>query len=123
MSEDEQKVSIDEICAAIKDVYEDTRAIPEPAGALAVAGMKKYLLSARRNLSSVVSIVSGANVNFDRLRHISERAEIGEEREAMLAVAIQERAGSLRNLCELLATRSLSSCFMLVRKKQKKNLK
>ena len=102
------KVSIDEICAAIKDVYEDTRAIPEPAGALAVAGMKKYLLSARRNLSSVVSIVSGANVNFDRLRHISERAEIGEEREAIFAATIKEEKGSFLKFCGGLGKRSIT---------------
>ena len=102
------KVSTDEICAAIKDVFEDTRAIPEPAGALAVAGMKKYLLTTKRNVSSVVSIVSGANVNFDRLRHISERAEIGEEREAIFAATIKEEKGSFLKFCGDLGKRSIT---------------
>ena len=72
-------VNVDEICAAIKDVFEDTRCVAEPAGALAIAGMKRYI-DANPGMSHVVSIVSGANVNFDRLRHISERAEVGESR-------------------------------------------
>ena len=102
------KVSTDEICAAIKDVFEDTRAIPEPAGALAVAGMKKYLSRPKRDFSTVVSIVSGANVNFDRLRHISERAEIGEEREAIFAVTIKEKKGSFLKFCGDLGRRSIT---------------
>ena len=77
-------MSTDEICASIKDVFEETRSIAEPAGALAVAGMKKYLSGSKRKFSTVVAIVSGANVNFDRLRHISERAEVGEDRELSL---------------------------------------
>ncbi len=76
--------SIDEICAAIKDVFEETRVVAEPAGALAVAGMKQYLENTRSVPASAVAIVSGAYVNFDRLRHISERAELGEHREAIL---------------------------------------
>ena len=74
-------VSVDEICAAIKDVFEETRVVAEPAGALSIAGMKRYLDGAQEK-QSVVAVVSGANVNFDRLRHISERAELGEQREA-----------------------------------------
>lgn len=101
-------VSTDEICAAIKDVFEDTRSILEPAGALAIAGMKSDV--ARRGLKDrrLVAVACGANMNFDRLRFVAERAELGEEREAMLAVQIPEQAGSLRSLCELLASRSLT---------------
>ncbi len=84
-------VSTDEICAAIKDVFEDTRSILEPAGALAVAGLKADV--ARRGLKgrTLVAVACGANMNFDRLRFVAERAELGEEREAMLAVEIPER--------------------------------
>lgn len=102
----------DEICAAIKDLFEDTRSIAEPAGALAVAGMKKYM--ARRAAlgesagQSLVAIVSGANVNFDRLRHISERADLGEQRESILAVTIPEQPGSFRRFCGALGRRAVS---------------
>ncbi len=101
-------VDTDEICAAIKDVFEDTRSILEPAGALAVAGLKADVQ--RRGLSqrTLVAVACGANMNFDRLRFVAERAELGEEREAMLAVEIPERPGSLRRLCELLGSRSLT---------------
>ncbi|MBL6798097.1 MAG: threonine ammonia-lyase, biosynthetic [Synechococcus sp. BS307-5m-G39] len=101
-------VSTDEICAAIKDVFEDTRSILEPAGALAVAGLKADV--ARRGLKNqeLVAVACGANMNFDRLRFVAERAELGEEREAMLAVEIPEEPGSLRQLCELLHKRSLT---------------
>jgi threonine dehydratase len=101
-------VSTDEICAAIKDVFEDTRSILEPAGALAVAGLKADV--SRRSLQNqnLVAVACGANINFARLRFVAERAELGEEREAMLAVEIPERPGSLRCLCELLADRSLT---------------
>ena len=101
-------VGTDEICAAIKDVFEDTRSILEPAGALAIAGLKADV--ARRNLrdKTLVAVACGANMNFDRLRFVAERAELGEEREAMLAVQIPEQAGSLRKLCECLDRRSLT---------------
>jgi threonine dehydratase len=101
-------VSTDEICAAIKDVFEDTRSILEPAGALAIAGLKADV--SRRSLQNqnLVAVACGANINFARLRFVAERAELGEEREAMLAVEIPERPGSLRSLCELLADRSLT---------------
>lgn len=101
-------VSTDEICAAIKDVFEDTRSILEPAGALAVAGLKTDV--SRRSLANqnLVAVACGANINFARLRFVAERAELGEEREAMLAVEIPEHPGSLRMLCELLANRSLT---------------
>ncbi len=101
-------VDTDAICAAIKDVFEDTRSILEPAGALAVAGLKADV--ARRGLKgrTLVAVACGANMNFDRLRFVAERAELGEEREAMLAVEIPERPGSLRRFCELLGDRSLT---------------
>ena len=100
--------SIDEVCAAIKDVFEETRVVAEPAGALAVAGMKRYLTENPAADQSVVAIVSGANVNFDRLRHISERAEIGEQREAILAVTIDEEKGSFLKFCRALGKRSIT---------------
>ncbi|MBU1190412.1 MAG: threonine ammonia-lyase, biosynthetic [Gammaproteobacteria bacterium] len=101
-------VSTDEICAAIKDIFDDTRSIVEPAGALAVAGMKKYV--AREGLSGqeLIAINSGANMNFDRLRHVAERAELGERREALLAVTIPERPGSFRQFCKALGQRSIT---------------
>ena len=94
-------VTTDEICAAIKDVFEDTRVLAEPAGALAVAGLHKY--SAKQKTSQhLVAVLSGANTNFDRLRHIAERTEIGEQREALFAVTIPEKRGSFRRFCQLL---------------------
>jgi threonine dehydratase len=101
-------VDTDAICAAIKDVFEDTRSILEPSGALSVAGVKAY--AARENLhgESFVAIASGANMNFDRLRHVSERAELGEEREAILAVTIPERPGSFKAFCSLLGPRNVT---------------
>ncbi|MFU8821149.1 MAG: threonine ammonia-lyase, biosynthetic [Gammaproteobacteria bacterium] len=101
-------VNTDEICAAIKDLFEDTRSIAEPAGALAVAGLKKYVARGTSPEASLVAVVSGANVNFDRLRHIAERAEVGEQREAILAVTIPERPGSFRRFCAALGKRSVS---------------
>jgi len=98
--------SVDEICAAIKDVFEETRVVAEPAGALSVAGMKQYLKHS--DLSSAVAVISGANVNFDRLRHISERAEIGEQREAIFAVAIDEAQGSFLKFCRALGKRAIT---------------
>ncbi len=101
-------VDSDAICAAIKDVFEDTRSILEPAGALSVAGAKAYV--ARENLSgeTLVAIASGANMNFDRLRYVAERAELGEQREAVLAVTISERAGSFKQFCALLGARNIT---------------
>ncbi|MEM7098943.1 MAG: threonine ammonia-lyase, biosynthetic [Pseudomonadota bacterium] len=99
---------IDEICAAVKDVFEETRVIAEPAGALAVAGMKQYLDRADAKPASAVAIVSGANVNFDRLRHISERAELGEHREAILAVTIPEEQGSFLKFCKAIGKRGVT---------------
>ena len=102
-------VSVDEICAAVKDVFDDTRAIAEPAGALAVAGLKKYAEERGRNdARQYVAVISGANVNFDRLRHISERAELGEHREAIFAVTIDEQRGSFQRFCRALGKRSVT---------------
>ena len=84
-------VSSDEMCAAIKDIYDDTRSICEPAGCLGVAGIKKYVEREGCTGQVLVAIDSGANINFDRLRHVAERAEIGEQREALLAVTIPKR--------------------------------
>ena len=101
-------VTTDEICAAIKDIFEDTRSIAEPAGALGVAGIKKYVAREEVSGQHLVAIDSGANMNFDRLRHVAERAELGERREALLAVTIPERPGSFRRFCEALGTRSIT---------------
>ena len=95
-------VSNDEMCAAIKDIYEDVRSISEPAGALATAGVKKYIIEHGLKNKNIVSIVSGSNVNFDRLRYIAERADLGEVNEAIVAVTIPEEPGSFLRFCELL---------------------
>ncbi|HIG89002.1 threonine ammonia-lyase, biosynthetic [Candidatus Thioglobus sp.] len=95
-------VNNDEICAAIKDIYEDVRSIAEPAGALATAGVKKYVEQNNIENENLVSIVSGANVNFDRLRYISERADLGEHNEAIIAVTIPEQPGSFLKFCQML---------------------
>jgi threonine dehydratase len=101
-------VSTDEICAAIKDIFEDVRVIVEPAGALAVAGMKRYAqrLGAREN--TFIAVNSGANMNFGRLRHVVERAELGEHREALFAVEIPERPGAFLRFCEALGDRNVT---------------
>ena len=101
-------VSTDEICAAIKDIFDDTRGIAEPAGALAVAGLKRYVERTGIRGEHLVAIESGANVNFDRLRHIAERAELGERREALLAVEIPERPGSFLAFCKVLGKRQIT---------------
>ena len=101
-------VGTDEICAAIKDIFDDTRSIMEPAGALAVAGMKKYIEREKLSGKTMVAINSGANMNFDRLRHVAERAELGEQREALLGVTIPERAGSFRTFCNTLGRRGIT---------------
>ena len=98
----------DEICAAIQDVFEDTRSIVEPAGALAVAGLKKMAAREHWQGKRLSAITSGANINFDRLRHVAERADLGGEREALLAVSIPERPGSFRQFCEILGRRSIT---------------
>lgn len=101
-------VSTDEMCAAIKDIFEDTRSIAEPAGALALAGLKKYINTDSVSDETLMAIDSGANTNFDRLRYISERTEIGEKREAILSVTIPEEAGSFRRFCGALHRRNIT---------------
>jgi threonine dehydratase len=102
------RVDSDAVCAAIKDVFQDTRSILEPAGALAVAGMKVWVAEHARKGSSVVAIACGANMNFDRLRFVAERAEVGEAREAVFAVTIPEERGSFRRFCAVLQGHSLT---------------
>lgn len=101
-------VNTDEICAAVKDTFEDTRSIPEPAGALALAGLKQYVARERIAGKELIAIFSGANVNFDRLRHIAELAELGEQREALLGAVIPERPGSFRAFCHALGPRQIT---------------
>ncbi len=101
-------VDTEAMCAAIKDVYEDTRSIMEPAGALATAGLKAWRRDHPEGHPVLVALACGANMNFDRLRHVAERAEIGEEREALLAVTIPERPGSFRAFCHELGERSIT---------------
>ncbi|MDX1655417.1 MAG: threonine ammonia-lyase, biosynthetic [Candidatus Competibacteraceae bacterium] len=101
-------VTTDEICAAIKDIFDDTRSIAETAGALGVAGLKRYIAREGVCGANLVAINSGANINFDRLRHVAERAELGEEREVLLAVTIPERPGSFRGFCEIIGKRSIT---------------
>jgi threonine dehydratase len=101
-------VTNDEICGAIKDVFDDTRTIVEPAGALAVAGLKAYVERTGARGKHFVALLSGANMNFDRLRFVAERAELGEAREALFAVTIPERPGSFRQFCAALGRRVIT---------------
>ena len=101
-------VTIDDICAAVKDIFEDTRSIPEPAGALALAGLKQYVEREQLKDKELVAIFSGANVNFDRLRHIAELSALGENREGLLVIGIPERPGSFRILCHDLGPRLIT---------------
>ena len=101
-------VNVDEICAAVKDIFEDTRSVPEPAGALALTGLKKYVQREMLTDREMVAIVSGANVNFDRLRHIAELSALGEQREALICTTISERPGSFRKLCHDLGPRQIT---------------
>lgn len=98
----------DEVCAAIKDVYDETRTIVEPAGALAVAGMKKYIEAHDLHGKNCVAILTGANMNFDRLRYIAERTEIGEKKEAIFGVTIPERTGAFLDFCRALKGRNIT---------------
>ncbi|MCZ8293913.1 MAG: threonine ammonia-lyase, biosynthetic [Hylemonella sp.] len=98
------EVDTDAVCAAIKDVFVDTRSIVEPAGALAVAAIKQYVAKHKTRGETYAAILCGANMNFDRLRFVAERAEVGEEREALFAVTIPEERGSFRRFCELIGT-------------------
>ena len=107
------RVSTDEICDAIKDIFGDTRSVAEPAGALGVAGIKKYLerMSRKPNFKprgDLIATVSGANINFDRLRHVAERTSVGEKREMLLAVTLPETPGALRKFCSLLGKRAIT---------------
>jgi len=101
-------VTTDQICAAIQDIFEDTRAIAEPSGALAVAGIKKYVARERCTDRQLIAINCGANMNFDRLRYVTERADLGAQREALLAVAIPEAPGSFLRFCQVLGKRSVT---------------
>jgi len=101
-------VSNDQMCAAIKDIYEDVRSISEPAGALSTAGMKKFIDESQIENLNIVSINSGANVNFDRLRYIAERADLGEYTEAIIAATIPEKPGSFLKFCNLLDNHSIT---------------
>ena len=98
----------DEMCAAVKDIFDDTRAIAEPAGALAIAGMKTYLSTHQVANASVIAVLSGANTNFDRLRYISERTDIGERREAILSVTIPEVPGAFKAFCSTIGKRNIT---------------
>ncbi|NRA72663.1 MAG: threonine ammonia-lyase, biosynthetic [Gammaproteobacteria bacterium] len=101
-------VSSDEICAAVKDIFEDTRAIAEPSGALALAGLKKYSSEHQLENQHLVAILSGANVNFHGLRYVSERCELGEQKEGIMSVTIPEQKGSFRKFCDILGGRAIT---------------
>ena len=104
------RIGNDEICAAIKDIFNETRSVAEPAGALGVAGIKKYIAKhgADKNKGDLVAIISGANINFERLRYVAERTTVGEKREALFAVTLPEEAGSLLKFCALLGKRGIT---------------
>ena len=102
------RADTDAICAAIRDIYQETRSVPEPSGALALAGLKQYVATHGNNDGALVAIVSGANMNFDRLRFVAERAEVGEQREAVFAVTIPEQRGSFRRFCATLGRHSIT---------------
>ena len=101
-------VATDEICSAIKDIFDDTRSVAEPAGALAVAGLKKYVEQQGISQHTLIAIDSGANINFDRLRYVAERTQVGEHREILLAVAIAEVPGSFLKFCKMLGKRNIT---------------
>jgi threonine dehydratase len=101
-------VSTDEICAAMQDIFEENRTIVEPSGALAVAGIKRYVQREQSRDKTFIAINSGANVNFDRLRHVAERADIGGQREAVVSVEIPEAKGSFLRFCEVLGRRNVT---------------
>src|SRR5208283_1658686 len=101
-------VDTDALCAAIKDVFQDTRTILEPAGALSIAGCKSYVERERLRDRNLVAVASGANMNFDRLRFVAERAEVGEQREALFAVTLPETRGSFKRFCSLVGTRNVT---------------
>ncbi len=101
-------VNADHICAAIKDIFEDTRSIAEPSGALALAGLKAYVQAHQVENQTFVAVISGANMNFERLHHVTERSELGEQREAIFAVTIPETPGSFRTFCNLIGHRNIT---------------
>ena len=101
-------VTTDEICAAIKDIYQDTRSVMEPSGGLALAGIKRYIEKNKVNNKTFVAICCGANMNFDRLRFVAERALVGEHHEALLAVTVPETRGSFRRFCESIGPRNIT---------------
>ncbi len=101
-------VDTDEVCAAIKDIFQDTRSVMEPSGAMGVAGLKQYVTRHKLKGRTFVAVTCGANMNFDRLRFVSERAELGEQREALFAVTIPEERGSFKRFCELLGPRAVT---------------
>jgi len=101
-------VTVDEMSNAIKDIFNETRTLTEPAGALAVAGMKRYVEERGVMEQTFIAINSGANINFDRLRHVAERVDIGENREALLAVTIPEKSGSFLKFCQTLGRRAIT---------------
>lgn len=101
-------VTTDEICAAIKDIYQDTRSVMEPSGGLALAGVKHYVAREKAKDKTFVAICCGANMNFDRLRFVAERAQVGEHHEALLAVTVPETRGSFRRFCELIGPRNVT---------------
>jgi threonine dehydratase len=104
------RVSTDEICAAIKDIFNDTRSVAEPAGALGVAGTKKYAEkhAGRPAKGDLVALVSGANMNFEQLRHVAERTSVGEKREMLLAVTLPEERGALLKFCSMIGKRAIT---------------
>ena len=101
-------VTTDEICSAIKELYDETRVIAEPAGALSLAGARKYILSNKIKNKNIATILCGANMNFDRLRHVSERADIGESSEIILGVTIDEKPGSFKKFCSIIGKRAIT---------------
>jgi threonine dehydratase len=106
--DDYVRVDTDEVCAALKDIFQDTRSVMEPAGALGVAGLKQYAQKHGLEGQTLVAITCGANMNFDRLRFVAERADVGEQREALFAVTIPEERGSFKRFCELLGGRAVT---------------
>ena len=116
------RVTTDETCAAIKDVFQDTRSILEPAGALAIAGLKQYATANRLSNKTLIAISCGANMNFDRLRFVAERAEVGEQREAIFAVTIPEARGSFKKFCELLGPNNVTEFNYRISDSDKANI-
>jgi threonine dehydratase len=115
-------VDNDEICAAIKDVFEDTRTILEPAGALAIAGAKAYVEREQIRGQTLIAVACGANMNFDRLRFVAERAEVGERREAIFAVTIPEERGSFRRFCTCAGTHNLTEFIYRIANQQEAHI-